>query len=90
LSLLTERMAHVSRDRQDIRNHLMAMTSGSRLSAIGMVIGSIIAVAALLWLEPEYIEQYWKHPRGPMVLAVAGVLEMIGIFWVWRILKVGY
>lgn len=90
LSLLTERMAHVSRDRQDVRNHLMAVTSGSRLSAIGMIVGSVIAVGALLWLEPEYVQQFVTHPRGPFILAAAGFLELIGCLWVWRILRVGY
>ena len=90
LSLLTERMALVARDRQDIRSHLMAATSGSRLSAIGMALGSVVAVGALLWLEPEYVQQFFTHPRGPMILAAAGFLELLGCLWVWRILRVGY
>ena len=90
LSLLTQRMAMVSRDRQDVRSHLMALTAGSQLSAIGMIVGAILAAAALIWLEPEYIGKFVTHPKGPMLLTIAGILELIGVIWVWRILRVQY
>jgi len=90
LSTLTERMAHVSRDRQDVRSHLMAVTAGSQLSAFGMVVGGILAVFALMWLQPTYLEQYITHPRGPQILAVVIGLQLMGSFWVWRILKTSY
>ena len=90
LSLLTERMAHSARDRQDVRSHLMAVTSGSRLSAIGMVAGSIIAVALIAWLEPVYIQPFLTHPTGPYLIAGAVALQILGGLWVWRILKSSY
>jgi tight adherence protein B len=90
LSLLTERMAHAARDRQDVRSHLMAVTSGSRLSAVGMVAGSIIAVALIAWLEPVYIQPFLEHPSGPSLIAGAVGLQLIGGLWVWRILKSSY
>ncbi len=90
LSVLTERMAHVSRDRQDVRSHLMAVTAGSQLSAIGMALGGVVAVAVLLWLQPGYLEQYMTHPKGPMILMTVVGLQVLGTFWVWRILKTSY
>ena len=90
LSVLTERMAHVSRDRQDVRSHLMAVTAGSQLSAFGMVVGGLVAVAALIWLQPGYLEQYLTNPKGPMILTVVVGLQLLGTFWVWRILKTSY
>ena len=90
LSLLTERMAKAARDRQDITNHLLAVTSGSRLSAIGMVVGSMIAMALLAWLEPDYIGTFIRHERGPWLLGLAVVLQAIGCVWVWRVLRVTY
>jgi tight adherence protein B len=87
LSLLTERMSKASHDKQDVRNHLMAVTAGSRLSAIGMVVGAIIAAALLCWLEPDYIDAFLKNPKGPWLLATAVILQIVGGIWVWRILK---
>ena len=56
LSLLTERMSKAAHDKSDVRNHILAMTAGGRLSAVGMVIAAILAAGLLSWMEPEYIE----------------------------------
>lgn len=90
LSLLTERMSRSALDRQDVRNHLMAVTSGSRLSAIGMAVGGVVAMGLLTWLEPEYVQAFLTNEKGPWLLGVAIGLEVIGAFWCWRILKSNY
>ena len=90
LSLLAERMSHAARDRQDVQNQLMAVTSGSRLSAIGMAVGSIVAVALLFWLQPDYILAFLNNPKGPWLLAIAAGLQILGGLWVWRILRTNY
>jgi tight adherence protein B len=87
LSLLTERMSKAAHDRQDIRNHMLAVTAGSRLSAIGMVLAGIIALFVLGWMEPQYVETFLNHPKGPWLLAASIGLQIIGGIWVWRILK---
>jgi tight adherence protein B len=87
LSLLTERMSKAAHDRQDTRNHMLAVTAGSRLSAIGMVLAGIIALFVLGWLEPDYIATFLKHPKGPWLLATSVILQIVGGIWVWRILK---
>lgn len=90
LSLLTERMSRSALDRQDVRNHLMAVTSGSRLSAIGMAVGGILAMAMLTWLEPEYVQAFITNEKGPWLLATAIGLQILGAIWCWRILKSNY
>ena len=90
LPLLTERLANTARDRQEVNNHMMAVTAGSRLSAIGMVVGSIVAMSMLAWLEPEYLQAFVRHELGPSLIAVAFALQLFGVIWVWRILRVSY
>lgn len=90
LASLTERLAHTARDRQEIRGHLMAVTAGSRLSAIGMCLGSLIGLAVLWWLEPEYLGVYFTHRLGPTLLTIAAILQLMGVVWVWRVLRVNY
>jgi tight adherence protein B len=87
LSLLTERMSKASHDRQDVRNHMLAVTAGSRLSAIGMVIGAFVAAGLLCWIQPDYIDAFLGNPKGPWLLATAAILQVVGGIWVWRILK---
>lgn len=87
LSLLTERMSKAAHDRTDVRNHVLAMTAGSRLSAVGMVVAAILAAALLSWMEPEYIDAFVKNPKGPYLITTAILLQIAGAIWVWRILK---
>ena len=90
LALLAERLSHSARERQEFTGHVNAVTAGSRLSAFGMVLASIIAMSALAWLEPEYLRAFINHPMGPTLLAVAIGLLLIGILWVWRLIRVSY
>jgi tight adherence protein B len=90
LSLLSERMSKAARDRQEVRSHLMAVTAGGRLSAIGMVIGTVIAIVLLGWIQPDYINKFLNNPKGPWLLATAFGLQVVGALWVWRILRTSY
>lgn len=90
LPLLIERLSHVARQRQEFTGYVNAVTAGSRLSAIGLVIGSIIAFAALAWLEPDYISAFVNHSLGPALLTLAIVLQIIGIIWIWCLIRVSY
>lgn len=87
LSLLTERMSKAAHDRTDVRNHVLAMTAGSRLSALGMVAVAALAAVLLSWMEPEYVEAFIKNPKGPYLIATAVLLQILGGVWVWRILR---
>ncbi|MFO0899687.1 MAG: type II secretion system F family protein [Pirellulales bacterium] len=88
LALLTERLAHASRDRQGLRDHLSAVTSGSRFSAVGLILASIFGVAALSYIQPAYQRTLWTHPMGPTLLATAVGLQVIGLIWLWRVMRV--
>ncbi len=90
LASLTERLAHTARDRQEIHGHLMAVTAGSRLSAIGMIVGSAVGLLVLSWLEPEYLRIFFTHRLGPVLLTIAATLQILGVIWVWRVLRVNY
>jgi len=88
LARLTQRMSAAARDRQQFHGHLSAVTAGSRLSAIGLVVGSVIAVGVLFWVDPQYIGTLVDHRLGPRLLMAAAALELTGIVWVWRVMKV--
>ncbi len=87
---LTQRISQTAHERQEVRGHLMAVSAGSRLSAVGMVIGSILAATVLAWMEPDYLGKFLTHPLGPSLLVVVVCLQLTGMVWVWRILKVSY
>ena len=90
LALLAQRLANAARDRSEFLGHTRAVTAGSRLSTVGLTLGTIIAMGILAWLRPEYLEAFINHPLGPSLLLVAAVLQTLGILWVWRIMRVTY
>ncbi|MDA7950314.1 MAG: type II secretion system F family protein [Pirellulaceae bacterium] len=95
LARLTERLAQSARDRQETKSHLQAVTAGSKLSAFGMVIGGILAVAILSFIEyfdprVEYISYFLTHEFGTLAIIIAVGLQLLGFLWIWRVLKTDY
>ncbi len=90
LALLAQRLARSARDRSEFHGHLSAVTAGHRMSVIALVVGTLVALGALASLQAEYLMSFLQRPIGPVLLAAAGVLQIIGMVWVWRILKVRF
>jgi len=90
LALLAQRLAGSARDRSELHGHVRAVTAGSRLSVLGLTVGTVIAMGVLASLRPEYLQSFVSHPAGPALLGIAAVLQMLGILWVWRIVRVHF
>jgi tight adherence protein B len=90
LAVLTERLAAAAIDRRDAKEHLAAVTSGSRLSAVALVGSTIVGVTILSLIRPEYLQTLWNHPLGTTLLGTASVLLLVGVLWTWRVLRIRY
>jgi len=90
LALLAERLATSARDRYEFHGHVRAVTAASRFSVIGLTLGTVVAMGILAWLRPEYLEVFRSHELGPSLLAVSAGLQVLGIVWIWRTLKVHF
>ncbi len=90
LALLAQRLAGSARDRAEFQGHVRAVTAGSRLSVIGLTVGTMIGLFALGGIRPEYLKAYIEHPVGPTILALSACLMVIGLMWVWRVMKVPF
>lgn len=90
LALLAQRLAQSARDRSELQGHVKAVSAGSRLSIIGLTLGTIAAIGFLASMRPEYVLVFRDHELAPTLLATAVVLQLAGILWVWRILKVQF
>jgi Flp pilus assembly protein TadB len=49
-----------------------------------------VAAGVLMSLQPDYLRTFLTHPWGPYLLGIAGALQLLGILWVARILRVSY
>ena len=90
LALLAHRLAASARDRAEFHGHARAVTAGSRLSVIGLSIGTVVALVLLAGIRPEYLKAFIDHELGPTILLLSAGLQILGLLWVWRILKVPF
>lgn len=90
LALVLDRLATSTRDRNLFRGHVRAAT------ALGRISGLFVAAAAPLLLlgywswQPEYLQTFVSQPVGLAALAVAGILEVVGIIWLVSLFRVEY
>ncbi|MDO4629846.1 MAG: type II secretion system F family protein [Planctomycetia bacterium] len=90
LAQLAERLARSARDRSEFLGHLNAISAGSRMSIVGLVIVTLVAVVILLGLDMSYLYKFLLNPYGPMLLGITVALFLIGGFWAWNIMRVRY
>ncbi len=90
LALLAQRLAASARDRAEFQGHVRAVTAGSRLSVIGLTVGTVIALFLLAGIRPEYLKAFFEHPLGPTILMTSAALQVVGMVWVWRVMKVPF
>ena len=65
-----------------------ALTAQGRLQAGIMSALPLVLGVALYILDPEAMRLLWLTPAGWMVLGLLAVLEVVGIYWVGRIVRI--
>lgn len=90
LPVLMERLAAAARDHNQFRGHFLAATAQGRITAIliGLVGPALLVYYAVT--RPAHTQAFFNDPRGLTLLLVAGVLQVIGVVWIYRLLKVDY
>jgi len=90
LPLLLDRLASSARDHNQFRGFFAAATAQSRITAL--FIGAAAPVLLLIYaiFEPEHLQTFFRSNTGWMILGGCLVLEIIGAFWLYRMLKIDY
>jgi Flp pilus assembly protein TadB len=45
-------------------------------------------LCVLTVLNPTYIRVLFEDPKGPMILATAGIMQVIGSLLIWKIIHI--
>ena len=88
LAEILERVAQTIRDRFKLMEDFRTMTTSSRDSAwilCGLPIGLVFLLSTI---NPDYMSKLLYDPRGHIVIAVAIVLQMIGMLLIKKILAI--
>lgn len=86
LSQLLEGIANTIRDRIRLRREIAALTAQGRMSG-AILIALPLGIAMMLkFINPEYMDYLLKYPLGNNLLVGAGVQQLIGIYWIKKLL----
>jgi tight adherence protein B len=90
LALLLDRLAASTRDRIQFLGYFWAATALGRAAGIFLAAAVPLVVIAYAVWQPEHIGDLFRSVAGLRLLAIALVLELIGIIWFFYLLRVDY
>ncbi len=86
LAEILDNLAHVVRERFRIRREIRTKTAHGRFTGLVLLalpagLGIILAL-----INPEHMDLLFSHPTGHLLIGVAIVMQIIGFFWIRKIL----
>jgi tight adherence protein B len=88
LSELLEKVAYTIRERFRIMEDLKTLTLSSRWSAWLLCLLPIGLAVYMSFMNPQYMEVMWRDPRGHRLLAIALLMQIMGMLMVRKIMKI--
>jgi len=87
LSDTLERMAAVVRDRLVARRQIRAATSAGRASTLVTAVIAPVAYLAVFIFHRQHLQIMFEDPLGRSLLLGALILELVGLAWVFTLLR---
>ena len=88
LAEILDSLARVIRERFRIFRDVRIRTAQGRLTAGIMIALPMFMLLVLTVLNPAYTRVLFFDPKGPPVLAVAALLQVVGSVIIWRIIQI--
>ncbi len=88
LSELLEKVAHTIRERFRIMEDLKTLTLSSRWSAWLLCALPIFLAVYVSYMNPDYMQVLWRDPRGHKLIAVASIMQVLGMLMVKKIMTI--
>jgi tight adherence protein B len=88
LAEILDGLSRVIRDRFRIHREVKTRTAQGKLTASILIAIPPIMMLMLGVLNPGYMATLTKDPAGPTILAIAATLQIIGSFFLWRIIHI--
>ncbi|HKR10753.1 MAG TPA: type II secretion system F family protein [Pyrinomonadaceae bacterium] len=88
LAELLEKVAHTIRERFRVLEDLKTLTLTSRWSAWLLCALPLLLVMYMTAMNPDYMQVMWIDPRGHKLLAIACIMQVMGILMVQKIMKI--
>jgi tight adherence protein B len=88
LAEILDGLASVIRDRFRIYREVKVRTAQGRLTAGILIALPIFMMIVLSTLNPTYMRVLYEDPKGPVILTVAGAMQIIGSVMLWKIIHI--
>ncbi len=88
LSELLEKVAYTIRERFRIQEDLKTLTLSSRWSAWLLCALPIGLALYMSVMNRDYMEVMWRDPRGHRLLAIAAIMQVMGMLMVRKIMQI--
>ncbi len=88
LAEVLDGLAHVIRDRFRIQREVRIKTAQGRLTAAILIALPPVMGCLLGMINPSYMRVLFEDPRGPMVLAIAALAQLMGTALIWKIIRI--
>lgn len=86
LAEILDGLSRVIRDRFRIYREVQVRTAQGRMTAGILIALPICMMLALTALNPKYMSVLFTDPKGPLVMLIAGALQVIGSAILWKII----
>jgi tight adherence protein B len=88
LSEILDNLAHVVRERFKVLRQVRVHTAHGRFTGyVLMALPAALAVA-LYFINPEHMNLLFREDIGQMMLMGTVVMQVIGYFWIQRVIKI--
>jgi tight adherence protein B len=88
LAVLLDTVADTMVKRERVRRELRALTAEGRLSAIVLSLLTPVLALAIWTIQPSYLDPLTHDFFGILGLIVAGILSVVGWFWLQKIVDI--
>jgi tight adherence protein B len=88
LSEILENLAAVVRERFKVLRQVRVHTAHGRFTGYVLIALPVALAMALMVINPEHMSLLFTERMGHVMLTIAVVLQIIGIVWIKRVVKI--
>lgn len=88
LAELLDKISALIRARFKLLGTIRVLSAEGRLSAWILTLLPFVLAGVISIVNLKFLSVLWTDPIGPKMIAAALIMMILGIFWMWRIIKI--
>ena len=88
LAELLSNLSKLIRERLKLLGTIRVLSAEGRLSAQILTVLPFAVALVINLLNPRFMSVLWNDPVGLKMIGTAMVMVIIGIYWMWRVIKI--